>query len=303
MSNFLLLAICLIAGLLLRYAGRLPANAPSVFNGFILYISLPGLILAQMQQVTFDKSAVFPVLMPWILFVMSSIVFLFLGKIFKWDRKTIGTLVLMNGLGNTSFVGIPMLEAIYGQEAIKTGVLLDQLGSFPVFYTFGLFVASISSARDFAWEAVARKVLSFPPVYALIIALLMKPLPFPHFLTEMFSRLGATLTPLALVSVGFQLNLNRKIFSSTFGLLATGLVFKLIFGPALMLLIYVKLFRLSGFPVQITLVECAMAPMISAAIVAAEYRLNTELANLLVGVGIPLSFLTVPLWAFLLRNI
>ena len=303
MSNFLLLAICLIAGMLFRYAGRLPANAPSVFNGFILYLSLPGLILSQMQQVRFDKEAIFPVLMPWLLFVLSSLIFVTLGKVLKWERKTTGTVILMTGLGNTSFVGIPMLEAIYGPESIKTGVLLDQLGSFPVFYTFGLLVASVSSARDFSFNAVARKIFSFPPVYALIVSLLMRPLPFPIFLSEMFARLGSTLTPLALVSVGFQLNLSRKVFSSTFGLLATGLIFKLIIGPALFLLLYVKVFHLSGLPVQITLVECAMAPMITAAIIVAEYRLNVQLANLLVGVGIPLSFLTVPLWSFLLRNI
>jgi malate permease and related proteins len=42
--------------------------------------------------------------------------------------------------------------------------------------------------------------------------------------------------------------------------------------------------------------EAAMAPMIGGAVVAAQHRLDPELTTLMVGVGIPLSFLTLPLW-------
>ena len=37
-----------------------------------------------------------------------------------------------------------------------------------------------------------------------------------------------------------------------------------------------------------------MAPMISSGILAVEFGFDEELAGLMVGVGIPLSFLTVP---------
>lgn len=36
------------------------------------------------------------------------------------------------------------------------------------------------------------------------------------------------------------------------------------------------------------------------AIVASEYHLDAELANLMVGISIPLSFITVPLWNYFL---
>jgi predicted permease len=39
-----------------------------------------------------------------------------------------------------------------------------------------------------------------------------------------------------------------------------------------------------------------MAPMISAAIVAMDNDLDPPLATLLVGLGVPLSFLTLPIW-------
>jgi predicted permease len=44
-----------------------------------------------------------------------------------------------------------------------------------------------------------------------------------------------------------------------------------------------------------------MAPMIGAAIVATEHRLDPPLTTLMVGIGIPLSFLTVPVWWYVLE--
>jgi predicted permease len=44
-----------------------------------------------------------------------------------------------------------------------------------------------------------------------------------------------------------------------------------------------------------------MAPMIGAAIVATEHKLDPPLTTLMVGIGIPLSFLTVPAWWYVLE--
>jgi predicted permease len=45
-----------------------------------------------------------------------------------------------------------------------------------------------------------------------------------------------------------------------------------------------------------------MASMITSAVVATEFNLDTEMANLMVGIGIPLSLVTVPLWNYFLFN-
>ena len=42
--------------------------------------------------------------------------------------------------------------------------------------------------------------------------------------------------------------------------------------------------------------EAAMGPMIGAAVVANQFRLDGPLAALMVGFGIPLSLLTAPIW-------
>ena len=52
---------------------------------------------------------------------------------------------------------------------------------------------------------------------------------------------------------------------------------------------------------RITIFEAAMAPQIGAAIVAVDHDLDPALVTLMVGVGIPLSFLTLPLWWYVSR--
>jgi predicted permease len=46
-----------------------------------------------------------------------------------------------------------------------------------------------------------------------------------------------------------------------------------------------------------------MAPQIGAAIVAIEHKPDPPLVTLMVGIGIPLSFLTLPLWWYVLQGI
>ena len=83
--------------------------------------------------------------------------------------------------------------------------------------------------------------------------------------------------------------------------LAFGLGFKLVLGPALVLLLVASFFDLHGEAARVIVFEAAMAPMIGAAIVAADHKLDPPLTALMVGIGIPLSFLTVPMWWLALR--
>jgi predicted permease len=54
---------------------------------------------------------------------------------------------------------------------------------------------------------------------------------------------------------------------------------------------------------QVTIFEAAMAPMIGASFVAMDHELDPPLLTLMVGVGIPLSFLTLPAWWWLLKAV
>ncbi len=112
-------------------------------------------------------------------------------------------------------------------------------------------------------------------------------------------KLGATTVPLALVSVGSQMQWEKIEKKEGFHLFI-GLLFKLVLLPLLILVIYKYIFHQSGDVIDICILEAAMAPMITAAIIASAHDLEPKFCNLMVAVGIPLSILTVGIWHLLL---
>jgi len=299
MGNIILMIVCLLAGMGLRWTGRFPKETPAAFNGYVIHIALPAAALLYLHSIPLDLAMVMTPLMAWLLFLLSWGLFALLGRLLQLPRKTIGALVLLGGLGNTSFVGLPMIEAYYGKELLGVGILVDQLGSFMALSTLGVLAASIYSSGNPSLRDMPRKVLLFPPFQALMLALILRPVPFPDWFILVLRKLADTVTPLALVSVGFQLRMN-----SLTGIklpLAAGLGYKLLLGPGLLALFYLGVLGLHGPTIQVTLFEAAMGPMITAGIVAIDHDLDPPLVTMLLGIGIPLSFATLPVWAMVLR--
>jgi predicted permease len=302
MNNYLLLGACFILGIILRRLKRLPDNAAAALNGFIVHISLPALTLTYVHGLHLQANLILPALMAWVMFTIGCAVFWLLGKVFGFSGATTGALMLTGGLANTSFVGLPMIDTFYGSQYLGLGILIDQIGSYFVLSTLGILVASLySPGRTVSARAVLRKIALFVPFQAFVLALLLMPFDYPPWLDELLKRLGATLVPLALVSVGYQLQLSQVRGKAL--ALATGLFFKLVVAPAVILLLFAGLLRNDWQVLSVTVFEAAMGPMIGASIVAMDHELDPPLVTLMVGVGIPLSFLTLPLWWHVLQLI
>ncbi|MFZ2160769.1 MAG: AEC family transporter [Sideroxyarcus sp.] len=301
MNNLLLLILCFLAGMLLRRFKRMPDNAPATLNSFIIHISLPALALLYIHELHISGDILLVAVMPWLVFGMSAGFFWLVGRWLNLPRATTGALILVGGLGNTSFFGVPMVEAFYGKSGIATAIIVDQLGSFFALSVLGITVAGIySSGRPTAAE-IAKRIVLFPPFIALVISLLLIPVEYADWFTALLKRLGDTLAPMALLSVGMQLRLGH--IAEHKRNLAIGLAFKLVLAPLAIYLLYVQLLGAHGQAIQVTLFEAAMPPMITAAIVATEHDLDPELANVMVAVGIILSFITLSGWWFFWRAV
>lgn len=291
MNNLILLILCFIAGMLLHRFKRMPVNTPAVLNSFIIHVSFPALILLSVHDLKISGHIGLMAAMAWIVFTLSAGFFWLIGRWLDLPRPTVGALILTGGLCNTSYVGLPMIEAYYGHQGLASGIIVDQLGSFLVLSTLGITFAGIySSGRPSAGE-MAKRILLFPPFIALVIALLLIPMEYPAWLALVLKRMGDTLAPLALLSVGFQLRLGHLAGNGRN--LAIGLTFKLVLAPLVLFLLYVPLLGAHGQAIQITLFESAMPPMITAAILATEHDLDPPLATLMVAMGLVISFATL----------
>lgn len=298
MTNILLLLICLAIGLFLQRNKSLPKDSHVAINTVILHVPLPAIALLNIPRLEWDLSLFSLVLVPWIIFAMMAVIVPYLGKMFNWDRPTVGCLILTAGLGNTSFVGFPVLEALYGKEVIKYGVFLDQPGTFLIVSLFGVFIATKYSSGSLRMSELLKKIFFFPPFLSFLLAVVLAIFGWQAYgMTEsILGQMAATLTPLALISVGLQLKMRN--IGSNFIPLVSGLGLKLILAPLVIFSLY-SFWELPKQIYDVAVMEAAMAPMITGAIIASSYSLNARLSGLMVGVGVPVSFLTLTLWYFI----
>lgn len=295
MSNLLMLVVCLIAGLLLRRSGRAPQEAHVAVNAVIIHVSLPAVTLRYLHGFELHFGQLLPVLMPWILFALGGVLFWTFGKLLAIPRRSVGALTLVGGLGNTSFVGLPMIEALHGREGLGLGLLIDQLGSYLVLSTAGMVAVAVYASEDrLSAQAVARKVVTFPPFIALAVALVLSPISFPPALDATLARIGETLAPLALLSVGLQLRFDALRKNTQ--LLALGLGYKLVLCPAMVIAFICFSNVTPSMSSHVGVIEAAMPPMIGAGIVASQAGLDPPLVSAMIGIGIPIGLLTTVAW-------
>lgn len=302
MASILLLFICLFVGYLLRRYHLLEADSFKALNTLVIYVALPALTLQYIPNIEINTDLIFPIAMPWINVTLSWMVFGFLGKKLEWSRALTGAMIIMAGFGNTSFVGIPVIQALYGKAGIETVIMIDQPGSFVALSTLGILIASIySNNKKISVTNIFKNILGFPPFIAFVLGVILNvaQISVAVDIAAIFETLGGLVVPLALISVGMQLKLDLK--SVFWKYIWMGLGFKLLFFPAIIFVLYFILFQQSGQVIEITLIEAAMAPMITAGIVASSYDLKPRYCSLMLSVGIFASFITIPLWYWVVQ--
>jgi predicted permease len=261
----------------------------------IINFALPAMTVHLLHDFTFARAHLWPVLMPWALFIVGAIVFWTFGRMLGLSRASIGALTLVGGLGNTSFVGLPMIESLHGREGMPLGLLIDQLGSYLVLSTLGVVAVTAYSAEDRpSVRAMAIKVATFPPFVAVVVALLLRPVRFAAEVDGVLARLSDLVAPLALMSVGMQLRVAAlREHARPLGL---GLAYKLLACPAIVVAVLWLADAGDGMTPRVSVIEAAMPPMIGAGIVAAQAKLDAPLVSTMIGFGIPLGIATAIGW-------
>jgi malate permease and related proteins len=141
------------------------------------------------------------------------------------------------------------------------------------------------------------RVFTFPPFIALMLAFVFRPLSYPHAVTGLLNALGVCLVPVVMIAVGFQLQF--RLSRDTSIPLASGLGIKLILAPMIALGLC-RALGLQGDAVSVSIFEAGMPPMVSAGALAILAGLSPSLAAALAGLGIMLSFITLPILYYLL---
>jgi len=293
MDNFILIGLFVGLGSLFRRIRTFPDTTAQALNMFALYVSLPAVILLKVPQLHFTREMLVPALLPWGMLLLSALLVLIVGKRCGWSRSAIGVLLLVVPIGNTSFMGVPMVNAYFGEAGIPYLITYDQLGTMLMFASYGSVILALYGKEGaLSPFEVVKRMLLFPTTLALLAGLLLSRWTYPPELVRMLQNIGTTLTPLVMTAIGFQLRLRQQ--RTDIPPLVFGLGVKLAIAP-LAALVICRALGLHGLGVDVSIFEAGMPPMVTAGALAIAAGIAPDLAAALVSLGIPLAFATLSL--------
>lgn len=295
---FALILAMLALGMVFARLRVFPDNAADVLNRVVLYVCLPAAVLTYVPRLQLDLSLLGIMVTPWLLMLLTLALVSLATRLFKFERHVHAVLLLCVALCNSSFIGYPMVRALLGDHALPYAVVYDQFGTFVLLSTFGLYVlARYSGDTPPSAGQILRRIAMFPPLWALVFALLVMPAEPPRWIASALKNLADAMLPLVMLAVGLtiQLRLSRAELTP----LGVGLLLKLLVLPAAALPLSWA-FGLQGEMLRVNVLETAMPTMITAAALAISHRLAPRLAAAMVGYGIVLSLVTLPAWVWVL---
>lgn len=279
--------------MLFRSSKTLPTDAHKGINAFIIYLALPAVSFKYLPHIQWSKQLLFAAIAPVITWFGAWLFVTIYSKATGRDKATSAGMKLTSGLSNTSFLGFPLITAYFGEQYLGTAVICDQV-SFILLSIAGIIVA-VRAAQNQQLTAglLIKRVLTFPPFLGCAGALTI-----PHFvnisvLSPLFDKLAATVGPMALFSIGLQLQFSG--WKDQLKHISASLIYKLLLAPLIIFIVAVVA-GVRGSIAQISIFEMAMSGMLTTGVIADEYHLNPKLANLIVGLGIVVCFFTSAIW-------
>lgn len=303
LQSLIKIFILIIPGIIFRKKELITNTQNNAINKIITHMTWPCLVIDAMQM-KFSMDILYSC--GNILCVtLSVLVILFLlsipfAKLLCLDRFHRYLVLFMLLFGNTGFIGLPVLQALYGSEALFFAAIIELINDLLIF-TVGILL--IQSSAGFAKKIEFRQFLSPGLIGVLIgLALFLTDTQLPGLLAEPISMIGTATTPLTMFVIGYQLaSYPIKELLKDLQIYAVSLM-KLLLVPLITWLMTLGWSIDMPLISHILIVGLAMPVASVSVIFTQQYQGDVFFATKGVLLSTLLSLLTIPVIAVLLNN-
>lgn len=298
MFNFELLSV--IASIILVFGlgyfakriGIVKEEHASIINNVIIYLTLPAFIFRGIYRADLSPKLFYiPVIAIMTTSIVAGIAYL-IGRLFRLDQQLLGTFMLACAVGNTGYIAYPLLLTFLGENGLVRGILYDMFGTVIFMLTIGLYICSIFG-RCVEKPSITKQFFTFPPLYALVLAFMLRPFVIPEVVTRAIDLVANVTVGLILISIGIALA-PAKGAKKYYPLLGLTLFMKLFFAPFIVLLLG-KVFLLQGQSVTTTILDASMPTALLTLVFGIKYELNVDFLSSAIFILTIASVVTVPL--------
>lgn len=292
-----MLFILIGIGWIIQKTNLLEKEFSKGLSTFILYVSLPALIIKSMNY-EFNSELMensFILLIGGFLFyAMAYIIAKILGGLLKAKEPQLGIYEFIMIFGNVGFMGYPVVKILFGDLGIFYAAMFNL--SFNIYiWTVGIYLIRKGEGHKFSF-----KLLVNPGTISLLIGLILfiSSINLPQVVMDVLGSIGGTTTPLSMITIGMILGKGEnKIWVFPWKLWIAALVRLLV----LPLLCFVIL-KFVSFPKMIETIMIILTGMPTAAlcaIFANKYESDYQLASRGIMMTTFLSMFTIPILIYL----
>lgn len=212
------------------------------------------------------------------------------------SSPALGALLLASAFGNFTYLGLPVLTQVFGEDSAIIAIQFDLLASTPLLFTVGILIATYYGQGEQGMGQAMHQMLRVPALWAAIVGLLLSAsaIPLPDVLLGLLSLLGAAVIPLMLLAVGMALRWQQG-WLHRIPLLIPVLLAQLLMMPAIAWLLCLW-WQIPPALLPQIVIEAAMPSMVLGLVVCDRFKLDTSLYAEAITLSTLFSLLSLPLW-------
>ncbi len=290
-SLFLIMAV----GFVMSKRGIIDEQAKVRLTRLIINISLPAQILKAFvseQGIVSNKEVFLVFGVSFMAYLMYAVVGLLFNLILRTPKSKQGTYMFMMMFGNVGFMGFPLIEAIFGSDALIYAVIFNVIFNLLV-YSIGILMIGKSEGDV---HLQPRKLLNMPFVCGVLsILLYFAGVELPKVVLDSLGFMGNATTPVAMLILGATIaGMRLKELFDEWRIYFFTIV-KLFIMPAMMIVI-MRYLPISSDVVKGTLIILSATPVATnATMLAIEYDGDMQLTSKGIFFTTLLCMLTIPL--------
>jgi predicted permease len=285
-----------VVGLIARRRGWLGPPQAGKMLQLVMTVGLPSLFIANVSRIPLHRELAALPLSAIFVMLTTLVVALLAGRRLGLSRPSLGAFLICGMSINASFM-FPFVLAAWGQAAFAQLALFD-LGNSLIQSTVLYGAGAIFGGHAVGAKAILKRVLGFPPLWGLIVALAINAsghhLPAP--LTDVLGFVGRTILLLAILAVGIMFD--ARVLGTVPVFVAIAL--RIVLGFALAAL-FVQVLGLTGMTRAVVLLASAAPIGFSVLVIANRESLDRELAASAASLSALLALVYVPLGLWLLH--
>lgn len=298
-TRMITIFIYILVGFICAKVKVIDDDSVKKINKVLLCIGQPAIILSSVLNTQLNMSLGDVVWFFVLVFIMQILLVIFgfvFTPLYVKKREDWGIFQFMVAFGNTGFMGVPIIAALFGDDM----VFLASIGMVPFFifvYSLGIILLKGHSKGE---KIDLRFLLSpaFISVFLAVILFFLK-LPLPVPVLDAADGLSDMLVPLSMVVIGANLGMSelRELYAD-WRMFVLSLV-KLVISPLLIYFIC-GLFVKNQIFLGVLVVSAAMPVAVLASVLSTEYGGKVRLGSRGVFITTLLSLVTIPLMMALL---